>query len=144
MLRKNKNRLIVLIVLIIILIFYFIVRDATASTSIVLPINGITFSSPQTLEFSVSGQMPQNITNKSFVVTTFTVVSSKINYMTTSDDTTATGLALVNAAFIGQTPALSINSTTNSVIATLTLPKYFVANNITSAAISGTGTITIT
>lgn len=144
MLQKNKYRLIAIIILIIIALTYVIVKDATAATAVVVGITEITFISPQTLEFTISGQMPVDVTNKTLIVTDFTISTSTINTSTETDATNASGQALITAAFIGQTPPLSINSTTNYVIATLTIPKYFIAQNIMSATINGTGTITIT
>lgn len=140
--KDTKNKLIAAIVIVILILAILIVKNTYIDNYLTVQIVNISFLAPSTFEITVSGVMPSDITEKQMYVNTFTPTSSSIVTATNTDTSIASGSALIAAAF-GQNVPMPINSTTNSIITTYTVPKYFTTNQINSINITGTGTILI-
>jgi hypothetical protein len=138
MLSKTKNRLIAIIILIIIILFLVLARNKIEDAGVTVAITNISFLSPQTVEITITGTMPSNITAKNLFITSFNVTSSSISSPTGTDTSTASGTSLISSAF-GQNVPLSISSSSNAVITSLTVPKYFTENQITTLSLGGSG-----
>jgi hypothetical protein len=138
MLSKTKNRLIAILILIIIILIIVLARNKIEDAGITVAITNISFLSPQTVEVTITGTMPSNITAKNLYITSFNVSSSSISSPSGTDITTTSGTSLISSAF-GQNVPLSISSSSNTVITSLTVPKYFTENQITTLTLSGNG-----
>lgn len=138
MLSKTKSRLIAIIILIIIILFLVLARNKIEDAGVTVAITNISFLSPQTVEITITGTMPSNITAKNLFITSFNVTSSSISSPTGTDTATASGTSLISSAF-GQNVPLSISSSSNVVITSLTVPKYFTENQITTLSLGGSG-----
>lgn len=140
--KATKNKIIAAVVAVILILLILLVKDIYIDNYLTVQITNISFLAPSTFEITVSGVMPSNITEKQMYVNAFIPTSSSIVSTTNTDTSIASGAALIAAAF-GQNVPMPINSTTNSIITTYTVPKYFTTNQINAINITGTGTILI-